>query len=109
MLVATGKAPFTGDAIAAFTDYHSRLGIVRTRGQHRTTITDDGTGDLWNDICRGHREARTLANAPCDTGIALRERLKHLKKGCGLDLLTIIGTRDEQAEQPRVMQRIEHV
>src|SRR6516164_7156253 len=109
MLVATGKAPFTGDAIAAVADYHRGLGIVGTGGQHGATIPDDGTGHLWNDICRRHRETRTLANAPGDTGIALREHLKHLKEGCGLDLLTIIGARDQQAEQPRVMQRTEHV
>ena len=67
------------------------------------------TGDLRTDVGRRHREARALADAPRDARIALRERLDHLKQGRGLDLLAVIGARDQQTEQPRVMQRIEHV
>ena len=108
VLEAAGKTPFAGDAVAAVADHHPGLGVVGTGGQHRAAVADDGTGDLRTDVGRRHREARALADAPRDARIALRERLDHLKQGRGLDLLAVIGARDQQAEQPRVMQRIEH-
>ena len=106
---AAGEAPVAGDAIAAVADDGPRLGIVRPAGRDRARVAEHGAGDLRFDIGRRHRHARTLADAPGDAGVALRDRLHHLEQGRRLDLLAVAGARDQQAEQPRLVQRVEHV
>lgn len=105
---AGGKRPDPGDAVAAFA--LDRLDLrAGTPGEHRAWVGKHLLRNRQVEIGGRHRTAAGLAQAPRRRGIALRNGLNDMEEGDGIGLDPVGRPRQQQAEQPRLMQPVEQV
>ena len=77
--------------------------------QHRTRRAPHGVCHLRRQRARGQRAAVDLADAPGRAGVELGQRLHGVKPRDRIDLLAAVDARQQQAEQPLLVQLLHHV
>jgi hypothetical protein len=109
VLDAAGKAPIARRPIAAFD--RDRLGVRPNRppGHDPARVAEDFSRHRRLDIGRRHGAAAGLHNAPSGTAVGLGEFLDRLHEGDRIDLEAVAAFRQQHAEQPRVVERCDHL
>ena len=104
---AGGKGPHAGNPVAAVAFDRPDL-RTRTPGQHRARIVaEDRVRHRQIEIGRRHRAAAGLAQAPRGRGVGAGDGLDDMEEGDGIGLDPVRRARQQQAEQPRLMQFVE--
>ena len=103
------EGPLPGDAIAAL-DLHRPDLRTRPPGQHRLRVLAENRARRRRvQVSRGHRAAARLAQTPGHRGVGPGDRFDHLKESERVGLQPADRPRQQQPEQPGLMQLIEQV
>ena len=107
MSAAGGKGPHAGDPVATLA--FDRLDLwTGTPGEHRArVVAEDRLGHRQVEIGRRHGTAAGLAEAPGGRGVVLGDGFDHMEEGDGIGLDAVGRARQQQPEQPRLMQLVE--
>jgi hypothetical protein len=109
VLDAAGKAPAAGGAVAAVDRNGLAVRTDRPPGENGARRRENLPRHGGRDIGRGHRAATGLHDAPGGRAVGLGELLDRLHEGCGIDLEAVARAWKQHAQQPRVVQRRQHL
>ena len=104
---ARGEGPHAGDPVAALAFDRADPG-PGPPGQHGARIVaEDRLRHRQVEIGRRHGAAAGLAQAPGGRGIGLGDGFDDMEEGDGIGLDPVRRARQQQAEQPRLVQLVE--
>ena len=104
---ARGEGPHAGDPVAALA-FDRPHPWARAPGQHGARIVaEDLLRHRQVEIGRRHGAAAGLAEAPGGRGVGAGDGLDHMEEGDGIGLDAVGRARQQQAEQPRLVQLVE--
>src|SRR3989442_10007944 len=78
--------------------------VTRTPGHDGATIAEDVAGDVGRHVRGGHRAARRLAEDPRRAGVTPGDLFDDQREGHRIELATVEAPRQQESEEPRVMQ-----
>jgi hypothetical protein len=106
VVAAAGEAPGSGQPIAA--GYRPSFGGTRWAPRDDPAFSaKDFESHFGIEMSRGHRTTAGLAQAPGGAGVVLGDFLDHRDIGCGAQFSAAEGTRQQQAEQSALRQRLD--